>query len=76
MYIKNLKTEKTMNLLKTIQSHQEKQVRITEIVDELDNLLQEGSAEHFIQWHNSKATQDRHISPSWYNLYLTENGKQ
>ncbi len=61
-----------MNILKTIESHQSRQNRITGIMAELDTALQVGTAEHFISWHNSKATASNRISSSWYEQYLKE----
>lgn len=63
-----------MNLLKTLESNQAKQSNINGIMSELYTALQSGTAEHFISWHNSKATASNRISSSWYEQYLKECG--
>ncbi len=61
-----------MNILKTIEAHMIKQSQITGMMAELKDVMAEGTAEHFISWHNSKATASNRISSSWYEQYLKE----
>ena len=51
-----------------------KQSQVNGMINELNEVIQSGTAEHFIKWHNSKVTANNHISPDWYKQYLTENG--
>ena len=62
------------NLLQTIATHQTKSEKIEKIAAELDKAIQTGSAQHFVQWHNSKVTPDKHISPNWFEQYRKEAG--
>lgn len=63
-----------MNLLKTLETFKIKESHVNGIMAELHDALQEGTAEHFIEWHNSNAIPDRQISPDWYKQYLKECG--
>lgn len=63
-----------MNLMNSLKIHQSSQSKITGIMAEFDVVLQEGTAEHFISWHNSTARPDRQIPQSWYERYLKECG--
>ena len=63
------------NILKTIEANMIKQSKITGMMAELKDALAEGTAEHFIAWHNSKSRPDRQIPESWYNQYRKERGE-
>lgn len=56
-------------LQQSIQSYATKSEKIDKLADELNNEIQKGSAQHFINWHNSKATASNRISESWVAEY-------
>lgn len=60
--------------IKILEKDLTKQSQVNGMINELMDVIQSGTAEHFIEWHNSKATANNRISPDWYKQYLTENG--
>lgn len=60
------------NPLKILEAHLIKQSQVNGIISEMIDIVKAGTAEHFIEWHNSKATKDRQISPDWYKQYNKE----
>lgn len=57
-----------------LETYMDKQRHVTGIMAELSQVLQEGTAEHFIDWHNSKATAANRISKDWLKQYKKECG--
>ena len=63
------KVNNMKSLQSTIQSYAAKAEKIEAIAAELNNEIQKGSAEHFIAWHNSKATANNRLSDGWVEQY-------